>query len=363
MALGSFFSGQGTLRCMTDRDAIFARLAAGDLIILRRSGSNVRLWFHDSGQVWWLEGGKYLSRLDPISTGEDLPPAVVGWLDDTPAPGDPLLARARAIVAGLREAEAALQAGGWFWKDARSGVVSWPGLGPMRFGFDADGAISWFSTASAGTVRREITSSLWLGGASVRAPTAAERAAFAAEADPVVEELAAVRSGSHILCIRSPGYSRAVVWAAGRWLWVSLSDDLRFDSGAVLNPFALVCDEGKALDQFVSRRPGGQRSWVVEPMPPGLGDDLAQVGALFSTTREDIVQRYLAHIQQGGTISGGPTTDQSWTVRWGGEGYTISSYRPGESGYPEPYTRPLPEAELRRMLTRFHMFGLHRLGE
>lgn len=346
---------------MATRDDIFARLAAGEISILRQQGGQIRLWFRAADRVWWLEGHKYLNRLDVISEGEDLPPAMVDWLGDTAPESDPTLARGRAIVAGTLAAEAALPEGRWFWKDERGGVASWPRLGLLRFGLGEDGALSWFSNTTPAGARREITGALWRGDGTVRAPSGAERAAVAAEADAVVAEVDAVKAGSHILCIRSTGYSRAVVWAGGRWLWISLSDELRFDAGAVLNPFALVCDDRKALDQFISQRASGRRAWKLEPISAGLAGDLAAVGSLFSATREEIVQRYFAHIQQGGKISGGPTTDQSWTVQWDGQGYTISSYRPGEDGRPEPHQRPLPEAELRGMLERFHMFGLHRL--
>jgi hypothetical protein len=333
---------------VTGRAAVFHALAAGERTIVRRSGEHIRVWMRVGGQVWWLEAGTYLSRLQEVEKPEDLPLAIVDWTGEDRRAEE--LERARVLVEETLAVAAALSASTWIWLGPTMGIVQWSGLGVLRCGW-REGEVSWLSRAPA--PQKEIAEKLWLDRDAlvVREPTEAERAALARKVAPPSEALAALRSGERVAI-----GGRSIVAAGGRWISLRLDEALRVDVGAVINPWALVLTDDKLLDRLL-----GRQEWVVQPILAGLGADLAVLADAFLLSREEIVQRYFRYLQQGGSLSGGPTTDQSWTVRWDGGGYSISSYAPGEDGRPVPVSRELSEAELREMLVRFHMFGLHLL--
>ena len=361
-----------------DRAEIASEIAAGRLAVVRRPwAGEVGVWFEDGGQLWWLEAGEHLGRLDPVTDPERLPPAITGWITELTTEDDALIARCRATLAEARQLHAALEDGAWFWIDPHRPIAPGGRLGRLRFrvepGPEGEVSITWltrdrgaFSEMASAVWRRD--SKLLAGEADVYAPHTAPPPPAVAEAlstavAEVLADLDAVAAGTHLYGTLGPDGGRGFLFAGGRWLHVRVGADGHLDPSALFNPWYLVHDREKVIDRILDRRRNTYASAGIHPLPPALHDDWEALEAAFALPKQAIVERYLDRIRDGGTISGGPTTDQSWTVRWQDGGFTISGYADDDGDGLRPVVDPLPEERLRRMLETYHMFGLHRMEE
>jgi len=331
-----------------ERAAVLAMLSAGGAI-LRRQGGSLRLWLGHRQRVWWLEGYRdRLNHLTPIDGPADLPAAITGWLGSQPSPRDPTLRRARALVDDAQQALDAVTSGAWLPLSEASALAHHEGIGFVRFGTgDPPG---WISLCAAPLAT--IAPVLWSAPAEAVPP--------AGTLAPVLSRLSAVlgrvERGESILVVGG----QVLAHCAGRWLQVRLEDG-RFDTEKLLNPWTSVLERERVVEQVLQRRLWSSQRFGEEPLSAVLRADFAGLSARLEEPREAIIQRYLAHLRGGGHLSGGPTTDQSWTVRWTDSGLTISSYE-GEGRDMRPVTHPLSEASLRRMLEQYRMFGLYQMG-
>ncbi len=141
---------------------------------------------------------------------------------------------------------------------------------------------------------------------------------------------------------------RFIFEVGGRVLSIRLDERGRIAPMTLLNPFMAVITREKLVELLAGAR-------ELTPVPATVRDDLPALAAALTKTRAQIIDEYIARIRGGMTISGGPTTDQSWTVSFDGSRFTIAGYEP------DTYERrvdPLDESELRRMLSTYTMFGL-----
>ena len=67
-----------------------------------------------------------------------------------------------------------------------------------------------------------------------------------------------------------------------------------------------------------------------------------------------MVDRLVARLRSGGTISGGPTTDQLWTLSFRVRNFRIAGTNHEGKGTDDV----IPEAEVCRMFATDRMFGL-----
>lgn len=117
-------------------------------------------------------------------------------------------------------------------------------------------------------------------------------------------------------------------------------------SSLLENPFAACDDSPWAL---LDAMPLSERQ-----CPPALAVALPALDAALALSKQAMVDRLVARLRSGGTISGGPTTDQRWTLSFRGRNFRIAGTNPeGEST-----DDVIPEAQVRRMFATYRMFGL-----
>ncbi len=170
------------------------------------------------------------------------------------------------------------------------------------------------------------------------------------------ELLAQLATGASILA----NGSSMILEVGGRVLSVHLDEHGHIDARTLFNPFMAVMARATLVEHLAADFAAPHPMWHLAPMPSTVREDLPALAAALTRTRAQIVDDYVARIRTGMTISGGPTTDQSWTVSSDGASFTIASYAPLEDGY-ERRSDPLAESELRRMLATYRMFGLNEL--
>lgn len=341
----------------SDVERIYAQIAANELSVFDNGGGGGRLWFSVRGVVWQLYRG---TSLREMSSAQRLPTAIVNWLAEMTPQHAAALQKGRTLVAGLEEAEAAIQGGQWCWHSDDQAVVKHAELGVLRMMFHGT-ELRFLSTSHKLFTRSMLVEALNRNRLQIRPPSPQIQAAFDREIQVIASEYQRLCAQRHMLCIRQSAYSRIIVQLNRSWLWISVDEHLQFDPDAILNPHSLVMEEHRVLEQLLEQHTAKHRTWTLEEIPTHLRESLKRLEAHFSMTKAEIIDRYFHNLQQGGTISGGPTTDQSWTIRWDGDGYTISSYEPGEDGHLRPITEEISADKIRDMLSTYHMFGLHRL--
>ena len=147
----------------------------------------------------------------------------------------------------------------------------------------------------------------------------------------VLETLDAVRVGTHMLGHATPSGVRGYTMVGGQLLWIEPDESLRITEELLFNPWVAIFDEQHLLKKVLANSHAGGRPKRLFPLPPIPPEELRALAAL-ALPREAIVQRYLARLKAGGRLSGGPTSDQSWTIRWTEAGYRISSYQDDGEG-------------------------------
>ncbi|MBA3463601.1 MAG: hypothetical protein H0T46_26830 [Deltaproteobacteria bacterium] len=157
--------------------------------------------------------------------------------------------------------------------------------------------------------------------------------------------LALLEAGTHG-CMTG---SSIIIGVGGHFLDLRLDEHGRVNAQTLFNPFASRIPRAKVIERLAT--------CTVAPVPASLADDLPALATALRKTRAEIIDAYVARIRSGMTISGGPTTDQSWTVSSNGTGFEIRSYAPADEGY-ELRIKPLAETALRTMLATYLMFGL-----
>lgn len=148
------------------------------------------------------------------------------------------------------------------------------------------------------------------------------------------------------------GYRGIVMCSHGRFLSLSGLKLENFER-LLFNPYRFTLSIDRLVEWMVE-----SASHEVSGLPDTLRALKSRLDEEFGRPKSDIVDRYIAHIKAGGTISGGPTTDQSWTVRYDGSRFAISGYRPTPDGGHEQTLDPISEEEVRTMISTYRMFGL-----
>ena len=116
----------------------------------------------------------------------------------------------------------------------------------------------------------------------------------------------------------------------------------------VENPFPACDDSAWRLVEALPLTP--------VPMPDALAAALPELEASLALSPAAIVDRLVVRLRNGGTISGGPTTDQRWTLSYCDGGFRIA----GTNSEWERTDDPISEADVRRMFATYRMFGLER---
>lgn len=99
----------------------------------------------------------------------------------------------------------------------------------------------------------------------------------------------------------------------------------------------------------------------VTPMelPDSLRAVLPAVAAKLGRTREAAIDDLVAGLRRGGTVSGGPTTDQRWTLSFSRSAGKRGGFRiAGTNPEGERTDDAITEAEVRTMFGTYAMFGL-----
>lgn len=187
-------------------------------------------------------------------------------------------------------------------------------------------------------------------------PSAETRAAVAAVLDPIAKLFDDTRREAKAVALGFNG-DVLIVPLGGRYFVLRGIDEKGVEA-LLFNPHASALSVSDALDQ-VAYNPTRR---VVE-VPEILRAALPKIEPELRRSKREMVDRYIAMLKGGGSISGGPTTDQRWTVRASGGGFEISGYKPTNDGGVEPTTDPISEERVREMVGGYRMFGLHALKD
>jgi hypothetical protein len=357
---------------MTENDDI-ARIMRGERVAFEaQAGGNFRLWFAAPPEDFWFISGTddhlaWSTRwpLERACIEAQLPTSreVVKIVSPEALPVA-LWARARSLPARARALLDEVRAGrwlpvetGWWFHDEALGLLH----------VDLQGA----HVHAVEQPEERLAPLLWgmQDLASISPPEALDprvRAAIGRAA----ADLSDVLGGARALVYRPPPYvtsaGLAVVMAIGtKVLWLNLNPDGSLPERVALNPHAAVTEFRRLRSQILATHFGRtefDRRFACQSVPSEMGPLVPMLEVGLRRTRREVVEAYLTRIREGLTISGGPTTDDTWTVSFSGQSFWISGYRPGSQGT-ERTLDPLSESRLREMLENYAMFGLRDLPE
>jgi PAS domain-containing protein len=206
------------------------------------------------------------------------------------------------------------------------------------------------SIATRVHARTEMMQWLWNHpGAFPSRPSLAELEAISPLLEKYTSFIDALKTGAVMLSLGSRG---RVIFAHQRFLRLV---DLTAESieRLLFNPYGLSLSTDRLVDWMLE-----SETLELSPLPEALQLVRSRLDEEFSRPKSEIVEKYIARIKEGGPLSGGPTTDQSWTVRYEGGRFVISGYRPTSDGGLEQTLDPISEDEVRRMVGSYRMFGL-----
>lgn len=187
-------------------------------------------------------------------------------------------------------------------------------------------------------------------------PSAEARAAVAAVLDPIAKLFDDARREGKAVALGYNG-GMLIVPLGGRYFVLRGIDEKGVEA-LLFNPHASALSVSDALDQ-VAYNP----TRCVVDVPEILRAALPKIEPELKRSKREMVDRYIAMLKGGGSISGGPTTDQRWTVRASGGGFEISGYHPTNDGGAELKTDPISEERVREMVGSYSMFGLSGLAD
>ena len=330
------------------------------------SGGYPQLQWIADGDLWRLRWhGEQMLGLDCVTGAKyDLATVLPGDARERLCAPDALPTsiweRARAIPKRSVALAAAVHAGqgwlhmptGWWLHDARLGdVVAVPGP-PL-------------SMSSAKNAADGLPELLWNEPAlEVSKPPDSLRDDVNAALNAVVDEAQRIISGGLALVDRSATEPQAtlIFAAAGRVVWLTLKPDAVLPERVALNPYQAVVPPAQLHEVLLQRRYGRDydRRWKLEPVPDEAKRVTSQLAEGLKRSKREIIDAYLQCMRAGMTLSGGPTSDQSWTISFDGSGFWMSGYTMGPDG-PEQTRDPITEAKIREMLSTYVMFGLNEL--
>lgn len=320
-------------------------------------GPPSRLYLAAQGHLWAVsldrEHGLQWVQQAPLEHAErQLPTA---W-----SPGDGLLpvadvpaglaARLQAAAVRVEELRVRYDAGEAWIPQGSAFVGTHPLLGSLRVSPDS-GRIS-----SRPHPFHELFAWVWAHAEGFPGPLPGEaRAGVAAILDPIAALLTDARRDGSAIAL-DPAARQLLFPYGGRIFWLSDLDAAGVER-LLFNPHAAALPLAKVVDRLSYGGP-----FTLIAVPAALQAALPRLDEELRRTRRAIVDRYIAMLRGGGTISGGPTTDQSWTVRHTDGGFVIEGYSPTEDGL-ERTCDPIAEDRVRTMIGTYAMFGLGELAD
>lgn len=317
-----------------------ASLHAGSHVIVDATPGRLRLWaggplVGNEPFIYHLvcvdgPGGTDVQRLDVV------PPSSLPTAYPLADPGGPAVAvgleRIRSAVAAL----AAVETGGAAFPAADGALVRVPGLGLAYV--TGDGRVLRGTGALQAIAAAQVT------GAGPLAPSPPITAVVDATATKLRGWSAALDQGA-LLGGERYGAQR-FFRLAGRTLALRAEAAERPSPGLLVNPHSACSDDPWAL---LDASPLTPREW-----PPALAAAREQLAEGLALSPEAVVDRLVGWVRAGASISGGPTSDQSWTLSWADGAFSMSGTNPDG----EYASRAISEAEVRTMFRSYRMFGL-----
>jgi len=343
----------------TDCDQLFEALGRSERAVQSKGWQGSRVWLGHGERVWLFEDKEdELIRLESLDVAARLPPAITDWLKDPP--DEAKLQQIRDTLVWSSEILEDVRRGNWLSLDEGSWMVDAGRASLCRFRCQETSTQSLYPCHNAPLAAARL---VWSGHAKpqVMAPPAELRAILKTEVDALVETLDALEAGTHLWGVHKPDKTWGYLCLDERWLSIDLDAHDHVAEDTLFNPWAGVTDEATVIRELLDQRSRGNLAYLkLYDFPDVARGDLDKLRAALSVSKGELVERYLGRLRQGKTVSGGPTSDQSWTLRADGEGFSISAYEDRGEGL-RPVVNPISEEEVRQMLERYHLFGLHRL--
>jgi len=317
-------------------------LYAGTSVLVDATAGRLRLWaggplvgggpgvYH----LVWVDGpaGADVQRLDVV------PPSSLPTAYPLTDPGVPSVAAGLERIRSAVVALAAVEATGAAFPTSDGALARVPGLGLACI--TADGRVLRSMAPLQGIASAQAKAAA----ASPVTPSAAVAAVIDATAARLLSWAAALDDGALLGGDRYGG--QRFFRLAGHTLALRPEQAERPSPGLVVNPHAARSEDPWAL---LDASPLTARPW-----PPGLVAVRAQLAEGLALPPEAVVDRLVGWVRGGASISGGPTSDQSWTLSWADGAFRMSGTNPDG----EHESRAVPEPEVRTMFRSYRMFGL-----
>lgn len=323
---------------------VAAPLHAGSHVLVDATPGRLRLWaggpLVGSGPCIYhmvcVDGptGTDVQRLDVV------PPSSLPTAYPLTDPGVPAVAAGLERIRSAVVALAAVEATGVAFATADGALVHVPGLGLACITADGRVLRSMAPLQEIGSAQAKAAD------ASPVTPSAAVAAVIDATAARLLSWGASLDDGALLGGDRYGG--QRFFRLAGHTLALRPEQAERPSPGLVVNPQSARADGPWAL---LDASPLTARPW-----PPGLVAVRERLAEGLALPPEAVVDRLVGWVRGGASISGGPTSDQSWTLSWADGAFSMSGTNPDG----EYASRAVPEAEVRAMFRNYRMFGLAR---